>query len=88
MTNNTNTKPETVHVKTGPILSILGFQIVFYGVVAIILYGLVTLNWKWLLITSIIIILQLPIKQKNHKYINFVLDYLKPQEYFSVTRYY
>lgn len=83
-----NTKPETLPVKTGPILSILGFQIIFYGVIAIIIYWLVTLNSKWLLITCIITILQFPIKNKSQKYINFVLDYLKPQQYFSVTRYY
>ena len=83
-----NNQPATVPVKTGPILSIFGYQILFYGVIFLILYWLFTLNWKWLLITCIIIILQLPIKKKSQKYINFVLDYLKPQQYFSVTRHY
>lgn len=30
----------------------------------------------------------MPIRNKGMKYISFVLDYLKPQDYFSVKRYY
>jgi hypothetical protein len=52
------------------------------------MYWMITLNWKWLFITCIITFIQLSINGKNMKYINIVLNVLKPQEYFSISRYY
>lgn len=52
------------------------------------MYWMITLNWKWLFITCIVTFIQLSINGKNMKYINIVLNVLKPQEYFSISRYY
>lgn len=62
----------------------LGYQALFYGVVFILGYWIVTFNWKWLLISGIVSFLQLPIRNKNKAYVNFVLDYLRPQDFFAV----
>lgn len=88
MTVSKTNNPQTVPVPFYSILSILLFQIIFYGVIGLIIYWMITLNWKWLFITCIITFIQLSINGKNMKYINIVLNVLKPQEYFSISRYY
>lgn len=82
------TLPQTTSVSLQSTLSMLLFQSVFYGVIFALAYWTFTLNWKWLLISAIIAFLQLPIRNKNQAYINFVLNFLKPQEFFSISRHY
>lgn len=60
-------------------ISILGFQVLFYGTIFALLYWIVTFNWKMLLLSVIVSFLQTFVPGRNQKYINFVLDYLKPQ---------
>ena len=71
--------PETTKITTKSTFSILGFQVVFYGVIFILIYWIVTINIKMLAIAAFIAFMQIPIKGKNQKYINFVLDFLQPQ---------
>ena len=82
------TQPETVPVTIRSIFSILAFQIVFYAVLFVMVYWIATLNWFWLLVCALISFLQLSIQGKNKTYINFVLGVLRPQDFFSVARYY
>lgn len=70
------------------IVSILAFQILFYGVIFVLAYWIATLNWKMLLLSLVVSFLQSYTPGKNQKYINFVLDYMRPQEYFAVERHY
>lgn len=70
---------EKVPVTKKSILSIMGFQVLFYGVIFVLVYWLATLNVKWLVLSSIVTLLQYRVKESNRSYINFVLDYLKPQ---------
>ena len=73
------TEPERVPVSLQSTISMLLFQLVFYAVVFMLAYWTFTLNWKWLIISAIVAFLQLPIKNRNQAYVNFVMNVLKPQ---------
>lgn len=59
------TEPERVPVSLQSTISMLLFQLVFYGVVFMLAYWTFTLNWKWLIVSAIVAFLQLPIKNRN-----------------------
>jgi VIT1/CCC1 family predicted Fe2+/Mn2+ transporter len=70
---------ETTPVSLKSTVSMLLFQTVFYGVIFLLVFWIFTLNWTWLIVSAIVTFLQLFIKNRSQTYINFVLDFLKPQ---------
>lgn len=70
---------ETTPVSLKSTVSMLLFQTVFYGVIFLLVFWIFTLNWKWLIVSAIVTFLQFFIKNRSQTYINFVLNFLKPQ---------
>lgn len=75
---DTNAKRKPV-----PLLSILSmtfFHVFFYGVIVIIVYWMLTLNYHMLIASALVTFLQsfVPAGRRNW-YRNFVMNYMKPQ---------
>ncbi len=77
-------KPITQPVTLRSIISILLFQAIFYAIIVAIAYWILTLNWPMLAICTLISILQLFIQGTSDKYLLFVVNYLRPQDYFHI----
>lgn len=67
----------------------LFFQGTFYGIVFVLMYWIITLNFTMLFISIVISLAQLLIKPGRRMwYKQFIFKYLRPQEYFHIDRYY
>lgn len=60
-----DSEPQTVKISYKSIISILAFQIVFYGIIFLLVYWIATFNWKMLLLSVIVSILQTFVPGKN-----------------------
>ena len=64
------------------------FELIFFFMVGLTFYGLITLNFNILLPLLFLTLMCLPLHGRSRKYIHFINKYLRPVKFFKTQRIY